>query len=81
MRYLLHNKLTKYMYVHVHYTTAKVNSFFFLLIDLKTTKTNAELHVYLFCVFFYKKIQVYMYQVIYLCNYFKAEIDNWQGDL
>lgn len=52
MRYLLHNKLTKYMYVHVHYTTAKVNSFFFLLIDLKTTKTNAELHVYLFCVFF-----------------------------
>lgn len=75
MRYLLHNKLTKYMYVHVHYTTAKVNSFFFLLIDLKTTKTNAELHVYLFCVFFLLK-NTGIYVVIYLCNYFKAEIDN-----
>lgn len=28
MQYPLHNNLTKYIYVHVYYMTAKVNSFY-----------------------------------------------------
>lgn len=77
MRYLLHNKLTKYMYVHVHYTTAKVNSFFFLLIDLYYKNKCRITCIFVLCIFLIKYTGIH---VVYLCNYFKAEIDNWQGD-
>lgn len=77
MRYLLHNKLTKYMYVHVHYTTAKVNSFF---LSSYWSLLQKQMQNYMFCVFFLLK-NTGIHVVIYLCNYFKAEIDNWQGDL
>lgn len=72
MQYPLHNNLTKYIYVHVYYMTAKVNSFYSFDLYYKEMQKW-----FLFSLFFFNKTYRY---IVYLCNNFKTEIDNWEGD-
>lgn len=48
MQYPLHNNLTKYIYVHVYYMTAKVNSFYSFDLYYKEMQKW-----FLFCLFFF----------------------------
>lgn len=66
MQYPLHNNLTKYIYVHVYYMTAKVNSFYSFDLYYKEMQKW-----FLFCLFFFNKTYRY---IVYLCNDFKTEI-------
>lgn len=52
--------------------TAKVNSFYSF--DLYYNEMQKW---FLFSLFFFNKTYRY---IVYLCNDFKTEIDNWEGD-